>query len=90
MSESLSNLTLTSEVQCHHCAAFNLECVPHRVHNFFTEFKQKMLIVVNNRVMNSSSTRLGSVLLQIDPPTVKKETVMRMEPSQRLSKLGSL
>jgi len=33
----LSNFTLTSEVQCRHCSDPYLECVPDRVHNFFTE-----------------------------------------------------
>ncbi len=37
MRESLSNFTLTSEVQCRHCSDPYLECVPDHVHNFFTE-----------------------------------------------------
>ena len=78
MSESLSNLVLTSEVQCRHCADPYLECVPDRVHNFFTEFIQKMENVVIDSMMNNSSIRLGSDPLQIDPPSAWKEIMTRM------------
>ncbi len=78
MSESLSNLALTSEVQRRHCADPYLECVPDRAHNFFTEFIQKMENVVIDSMMNNSSTRLGSDPLQIDPPSAWKEIMTSM------------